>query len=76
MQKQPFLHPSLGRLGRLRGASDGTNEIAPAQVVGTTTLYENGKIKLIPAPTPDPKGEPLLWKESTKFQNLIYLQIP
>ncbi|SPQ26675.1 3053285c-8b62-4d7d-9ae3-d5ffa89e139b [Thermothielavioides terrestris] len=26
-----------------------------AQVVGTTSLYENGQIRLIPAPSPDPK---------------------
>jgi hypothetical protein len=30
---------------------------APAQVVGTTNLYENGKLNYIPMPTPDPKGK-------------------
>lgn len=29
---------------------------APAQVVGTTNLYENGQLNYIPMPTPDPKG--------------------
>ena len=28
----------------------------PSTVVGTTTLYENGKTRFIPTPTPDPKG--------------------
>lgn len=28
-----------------------------AQVVGTTNLYENGQLKYIPMPTPDPKGK-------------------
>jgi hypothetical protein len=61
MQKQLVRYRSLGRLKRLWSASDGMKEAAPAQVVGTTNLYENGQMKLIPAPTPDPKGEPLLW---------------
>jgi hypothetical protein len=26
-------------------------------VVGTTQLFENGRIRYIPMPTPDPKGE-------------------
>jgi hypothetical protein len=30
---------------------------APAQVVGTTNLYENGQLNYIPMPTPDPKGK-------------------
>lgn len=29
-----------------------------AQVVGTTNLYENGRLNYVPMPTPDPKGEP------------------
>jgi len=29
----------------------------PAQVVGTTNLYENGQLNYIPMPTPDPKGK-------------------
>lgn len=29
---------------------------APAQVVGTTKLYEDGKLNYVPMPTPDPKG--------------------
>jgi hypothetical protein len=26
------------------------------QVVGTTNLYQNGEIRYVPMPTPDPKG--------------------
>lgn len=32
----------------------------PAQVVGTTNLYENGQLNYIPMPTPDPKGRSAL----------------
>ncbi|KAK3935002.1 putative MFS-type transporter-like protein 9 [Diplogelasinospora grovesii] len=37
-----------------------------SQVVGTTKLYENGQIRLIPMPTPDPK-DPLNMTERQKW---------
>lgn len=32
------------------------NDAATSQVVGTTQLYDQGRLRLIPMPTPDPKG--------------------
>ena len=32
------------------------NDTAISQVVGTTRMYEDGRIRLVPMPTPDPKG--------------------
>jgi hypothetical protein len=75
MQKQPLPRPSREGLGRLWSASESTNETAPAQAVGTTTLYENGQIKLIPAPTPDPRGEPLLGMSRWNPEPNMYFQI-
>ena len=39
------------------GEMDSALDKDSAQVVGTTSLYENGQIRCIPMPTPDPKGK-------------------
>lgn len=36
--------------------TDSGNNRGSTQVVGTTNLYENGQLRYIPMPSPDPKG--------------------
>ncbi|KXX80830.1 hypothetical protein MMYC01_201868 [Madurella mycetomatis] len=50
------------------------DESAGAQIVGTTSLYENGKIRLVPAPSPDPK-DPLnlpQWRKWAAIGSLCF----
>jgi hypothetical protein len=48
---------SLEKLEKLRRTSSIASSGASTLVVGSTDLYEDGQIRLIPAPTPDPHGE-------------------
>ncbi|KAE9983493.1 hypothetical protein BLS_004266 [Venturia inaequalis] len=43
---------------------------APAQVVGTTNLYENGQLNYVPMPTPDPK-DPLNLPQWRKIAAIV-----
>ncbi|KAK3303116.1 major facilitator superfamily domain-containing protein, partial [Chaetomium strumarium] len=50
------------------------NNASRAQVVGTTSLYENGQVRLIPAPTPDPR-DPLnlpQWRKWAAIGSLCF----
>ncbi|TLD31962.1 gb [Venturia nashicola] len=47
---------------------------APAQVVGTTNLYENGQLNCVPMPTPDPK-DPLnlpAWRKIAAITSICF----
>src|ERR1700753_2303523 len=60
MEKEVIHHVSIEKLGRLKKTtsidSDGSSD--QSMVIGSTKLYdESGDVRLIPAPTPDPKGK-------------------
>jgi hypothetical protein len=58
MEKEVIHHVSAEKLERLRKTESMSSDDSSASlVIGSTNLYdENGKMRLIPAPTPDPKG--------------------